>query len=133
MSYMMISAGMGSLFVSSIAHFAPKFQIDIPFSYKFLSSPKICKELGIGFMITLTNGLLIFANRLSSPTINSVIRRSEILLVLGHDILFLQDYPDALQICGYVTVTISVVAITFSDPIQELLTKKTNESPHQEV
>ena len=132
-SYMMISAGMGSLFVSSIAHIVPKFQIDIPFGYKFLSTPKICKEIGIGFMITLTNGLLIFANRLSSPTINSVIRRSEILLVLGHDILFLQDYPDAMQICGYVTVTISVITITFSDPIQELLTKKTNKSPRQEV
>ena len=132
-SYMMISAGMGSLFVSSIAHVVPKFQIDIPFGYKFLSTPKMSIEIGIGFMITLTNGLLIFANRLSSPTINSVIRRSEILLVLGHDILFLQDYPDSLQICGYVTVTLSVIAITFSDPIQELLTRKTNESPHQEV
>ena len=132
-SYMMISAGMGSLFVSSIAHVVPEFQIDIPFGYEFLSTQKISKEIGIGFMITLTNGLLIFANRLSSPTINSVIRRSEILLVLGHDILFLQDYPDALQICGYVTVTISVITITFSDPIQELLIKKTNESPHQEV
>lgn len=131
--YMMISAGMGDLFISSIAYFMPMFQIDIPFSYKFLSTPQISKEIGIGFMIALTNGLLILANRLSSPTINSVIRRSEILLVLGHDILFLHDYPDALQICGYVTVTISVIAITFSDPIQELLTKKTNESPHQEV
>ena len=78
----------------------------------------------------IANGLLIMANRLSSPTINSVMRRSEILLVLGYDVIFLKEYPDAIEGCGYVIVLLSVIGITFSDAIQEWISKDKRSTTH---
>ena len=74
------------------------------------------------------------ANRLSSPTINSVVRRSEIILVLLYDVIWLKDYPDIIEGCGYVIVLISVIIITFADQIHEsILQLKNRQSTMQAV
>ena len=88
---------------------------------------KILVEIILGFFGMMANGLLILANRLSSPTINSVVRRSEIILVLIYDVIWFKEYPDVIEGCGYVVVLISVIIMTFADQIQESILKLKNQ------
>ena len=125
---MMLYAGIGSLLFSSIAHFIPNLQLDIFIRNSEWNTTIILIEIALGFFTMVANGLLILANRLSSPTINSVIRRSEILLVLGYDVLFLKEYPDSIESVGYLIVLISVILITFADYLQKILRPERNES-----
>ena len=134
LSIMMLYAGVGSLFCSIIANFFTGFELNIwvleSTSYTF----KIFVEIIIGFFGMMANGLLILANRLSSPTINSVVRRSEIILVLLYDVIWLKDYPDIIEGCGYVIVLISVIIITFADQIHKsILQLKNRQSTMQAV
>ena len=130
----MLYAGVGSLVCSIIANFIAGFELNIwgleRTSYTF----KTIVEITIGFFGMMANGLLILANRLSSPTINSVVRRSEIILVLLYDVIWLKDYPDIIEGCGYVIVLISVIIITFADQIhKEILKLKNRQSTMQAV
>ena len=129
---MMLYSGIGSLFFSIIAHFMPNLQLDIFTANYDKNVTKLSIEIILGFATMFTNGLLILANRLSSPTINSIIRRADILLVLAYDVIFLKEYPDAIQSVGYIIVLISVILITFADHIQRKLRKERSEpSPEQ--
>ena len=122
---MMLYAGFGSLLFSTLANFLPIFKLNIlGFSSDYT---KILVEIILGFFGMMTNGLLILANRLSSPTINSVVRRSEIILVLIYDVIWFKEYPDVIEGCGYVVVLISVIIITFADQIQESILKLKNQ------
>ena len=131
---MMLYAGFGSLLFSILANFFPDFKLNILSSGYTSNYPKIIIEITLGLFGMMANGLLILANRLSSPTINSVVRRSEIILVLIYDVIWFKEYPDVIEGCGYVVVLISVIIITFADQIQESILKFRNQhSTSQEV
>jgi drug/metabolite transporter (DMT)-like permease len=130
---MMLYAGVGSLVFSFAANFVPNFQLHLTIGNYHSGIPTLALEICLGFCTMIANGLLVLANRLSSPTINSVIRRSEILLVLGYDVIFLKEYPDAIESCGYIIVILSVIGITFSDAIQELISKDRNKRSTTEI
>ena len=124
---MMLYAGFGSLFFSTLTNFLPIFKLTIFGSGYSYSYTKIIVEITLGFFGMMANGLLILANRLSSPTINSVVRRSEIILVLIYDVIWFKEYPDVIEGCGYVVVLISVIIMTFADQIQESILKLKNQ------
>ena len=131
---MMLYAGAGSLLFSIIANIFPSFKLDIWLSNSDSYTSKLAVEITLGFFGMMANGFLILANRLSSPTINSVVRRSEIILVLLYDIIWYKEYPDAIEGCGYAIVLISVIIITFADQVNEMALKLINRStPMQEV
>ena len=124
---MMFHAGIGSIFFSIVSIAIPNVQLDILIGNYYKNVERLLIEISLAFLAMTANGLLILANKLSSPTINSVIRRSEILMVLAYDAVILDKFPDSTEICGYTVVSISVISISFSDYIQDLLSGKRNE------
>ena len=73
----------------------------------------------IGLAAVLQNFLIIPMIRWSGPTVCSMMRRTEVLIVLLVDVAFYSIYPNATAAVGYCLVILSSCGIVLAPKVEE--------------
>ena len=101
-------SGIGDILAAFLAYVIPDMQLHL-LSPKSLTETQLLVIVSLGIISIVTNFLIIYSDRIGSPVINSVVRRSEILLVVLIDMAYFRQYPDTIEAVGYSIVFASVI------------------------
>jgi len=126
---LMFWAGLGNVISSFLCLPLPKLELDTLFQPEILEWFQWIIVIVLGFLGVAINQLLMLANILSTPTVNSMTRRSEIILVLFIDMFYFNVYPNALKGIGYAIVLISVVGMAAANDLQKWMDKRFKSQP----
>ena len=80
--------------------------------------------LSIGAMAVLMSFLFITMIRWTSPTVCSMVRRTEVLMVLVVDVAFYSIYPNVIGAVGYCLVIVSSLGMVLAPNIEKRLCSK---------
>ena len=101
-------SGIGDILAAFLAFIIPDMHLYL-LSPKSLNETQLFVIVSLGLVSILTNFLIIYSDRIGSPVINSVVRRSEILLVVFIDMAYFREFPDSIEAIGYSIVFASVI------------------------
>jgi hypothetical protein len=131
---LMFWAGLGNVVFSFLCIPGPRVNLDTVFDPFNLELIQWITVMVLGSLAVVINQLLIYANILSSPPVNSMTRRSEILLVLFIDMLCFGIYPDVIKGVGYAIVLGSVIGMATANDIQKWIDNKfKKQCPNQQA
>ena len=113
---LLVWSGVGDIIAAFLAYVLPEMKLYL-LKPKSLSDIQLLVIVGLGIVSISTNFLIIYSDRIGSPVINSVIRRSEILLVVFVDMAYFKEYPDSIEAIGYFIVFASVILKIAADQL----------------
>ena len=80
--------------------------------------------LSIGAIAVLMSYLFLIMIRWTSPTVCSMMRRTEVLMVLFVDVVFYSIYPNIIGAVGYALVIMSSLGMVLAPNIEKRLCSK---------
>ena len=105
---LLLWSGVGDIIAAFMSYSVPEMKLYL-LSPKDLNETQILVIVSLGLVAISTNFMIIYSDRIGSPVINSVVRRSEILIVVLIDIIYFKEYPDSIESLGYLIVFASVI------------------------
>jgi len=120
----MFWAGWGSIGVAFLLPTLVGLEMNTLYNAAAMTWEQWLSVTGLAAIALFVNLLLIVAALWSSPTVMSMVRRTEILLVLFIDMAYYSIFPDAISGVGYGLVLFSVCGIVVANDIQKWINDK---------
>merc|ERR1712226_172810 len=114
----MLWGGFGSIIISFVLPLIPKLEVNTVFNTLCLSALDWFLIVLMATVALCVQQVTVLGTIWATPTIFSMVRRTEILYVLVIDMAYFGDFPNALGVAGYIIVFASVVGMSAAAKIE---------------
>jgi len=116
---MMFWTAWGNVAISFVLPFMVGVKMDILYSVSTITLIEWLANSGLVLISVLISYMFVWGTLLCSPSVMSMMRRLDILLVMLVDMIFFNIFPDVLETFGYIIVFASVCLMVVADNIQK--------------